>query len=352
MSKNLVIEQRAVIRFLMRKNRKLSEIHQELVDVYQDNALPYSTVSRWITQFRCGRESFEDDAPGGNEPTVVTDETINAVRDMIKADRRLKIREIAAELGISSERVHFILHEKLGLSKVCARWVPRLLTREQKEFREQQSLILFHRFEEDPDDFRYRIVTGDETWVHHYDPETKHQSMQWVEKGKRPPVKARVVPSAGKVMLALFWDSEGPVLADFLPPKTTVTGQYYASLMIKLSDAIKEKRREKVKRGVMLLHDNAPSHKAHVAQAAIRQCHFEELPHPPYSPDLAPSDFHVFRKLKSDFKGKRFSDDDQLRLAVMAWLDQMPLTFWREGIDACRERWLKCFNAKGDYIEK
>ena len=105
-------------------------------------------------------------------------------------------------------------------------------------------------------------MTGDETWVYHYDPETKQQSMQWIQQGEHPPVKARVVKSAGKTMLMLFWDAEGPVLVDFLPPKTTITDQYYAKVLANLHNAIKEKRRGKLTRGVLLLHDNAPPHKA------------------------------------------------------------------------------------------
>ncbi len=72
----------------------------------------------------------------------------------------------------------------------------------------------------------------------------------------------------------------------------------------------------------------------------------------PYSPDLAPSDFHVFRKMKMDLKGKRFSSDDDVKAAVMAWLDSQPLTFWESGIERCKDRWLSCFNLDGDYVEK
>jgi [histone H3]-lysine36 N-dimethyltransferase SETMAR len=287
-----------------------------LEEVYGTNALPYSTVTRWIRDFKLGRESVQDETPGSCPVTVTTEETICAVRRVVMQDRRRSLGEIAQLVGISSERVHFILHENLGLSKVCARWVPRLLTNEQKEFRALLSLNLYHRFVEDEDEFRCRLVTGDETWVYYYDPPTKQHDMQWIQKGKSPPKKARVVKTARKVMLSLFWDASRPLLADFLSPKTTINGDYYAMLLSKLRDAIKEKRRGKLKKGVLLLHDNAPPHKARVAQGALRQCKFEELQHPPYSPDLAPSDFHVFRQLKSDFKGRRFSDHDEVIMAV------------------------------------
>lgn len=352
MSKNHEIEQRAVIRYLMRKNQTGREIHEELLNVYGDDALPFSTVQRWMTKFRAGRESFENETSSGAPATVIVDETIDAVDQMVKADRRVHVRQIAEALGISIGSVHSILHEKLGLSKVCARWVPRFLTNDQKQNRTQLSLALFHRFTADPDDFKFRIVTGDETWVYHYDPETKQQSMQWVSTGSRPPVKAKVIKSAGKVMLTLFWDAAGWIHVDWLPPKTTITGPYYAKVLSDLRQSIVNKRRGKVTRGVVILHDNAPAHTSRIGQQALHDCGFEQLAHPPYSPDLAPSDFHVFRKLKMDFKGRRFSSDDDVKSAVMQWLDSQPSSFWQEGIDRCRDRWLACFNSDGDYVEK
>lgn len=352
MSKNLSFEQRAVIRYLMRKNKKGSEIHDELVEVYGDDALAFSTVQSWITKFRAGRDSFENEPSSGAPITVTTDEMIENIRELVMIDRRIKIRQIEAIMGISKDRIELILHEKLGLSKVCARWVPRLLTNDQKQNRAQLSLCLYHRFTADPGGFILRIVTGDETWVYYYDPETKQESMQWKAASERPPVKAKVVKSAGKVMLTLFWDADGWIHVDWLPPKTTITGNYYANVLNELRQSIKAKRRGKVTKGVMLLHDNAPAHSARVAQEALHSCKFEQLPHPPYSPDLAPSDFHVFRKLKMDLKGQRFDNDDDVKAAVMGWLDSQTVTFWREGIEKCRDRWLWCFNIDGDYVEK
>ena len=80
-----------------------------------------------------------------------------------------------------------------------------------------------------------------------------------------------------------------------------MTGHYYANVIEQLRVAIKEKRRGKLAAGVLLSHDNATVHKSRVAQAAICECKFEQLNHLPYSPDLAPSDYYLFRNLKSEF---------------------------------------------------
>jgi hypothetical protein len=66
------------------------------------------------------------------------------------------------------------------------------------------------------EEFLSRIVTGDETWVHHYEPESKGQSMEWKHLGSPTKNKFKTQSSAGKVMLTVFWDSKGPILEDYL----------------------------------------------------------------------------------------------------------------------------------------
>ena len=156
----------------------------------------------------------------------------------------------------------------------------------------------------------------DETWVHHFDPETKRQSQQWKHMHSPPPVKCRKIASAGKVMASVFWDCDGVVMIEYLEKGHTVTGQYYAQQLERLKQAIMEKRPGKFSAGVLLLHDNAPAHSAKVAVAMATKCQFDLLPHPPYSPDLAPSDYYMFPQLKIDLKGCVFSTDNDVMEAV------------------------------------
>ena len=89
-----------------------------------------------------------------------------------------------------------------------------------------------------------------------------------------------------------------------------------------------------------------------IAQAAIRECKFEQLNHPPYSPDLAPSDYYLFRNLKSHLRGTRFRDDDELKAATEAWFEDQTDDFYFKGIGCLKEKWAKCIEVKGAYIEK
>ena len=125
-----------------------------------------------------------------------------------------------------------------------------------------------------------------------------------------------------------------------------MNGQYYASLLLKLRDAIKEKRREMLTRGVWLLHNNAPIHKYTIAQQAVRDCGFVQLDHPAYSPDLAPSDYFLFRNLKSHLQ------DESLKEAVKEWLEGQTEELYFSGINSLPEKCRKCIELSGDYIEK
>jgi len=146
----------------------------------------------------------------------------------------------------------------------------------------------------DPNNFLSGLVTMDETWLYHYDPETKQQSMEWRHSGSPRPKKFRVQKSAEKFLASIFWDQDGILLTDYLPKGQTINAEYYSSLLVKLKDILKEERRGKVTKGILFLHDNAPAHRALATYLGF-QC----LDHPPYSPDLAPSDYHLFPGLKN-----------------------------------------------------
>ena len=161
------------------------------------------------------------------------------------------------------------------------------------------------RFEADSDRFVERFLTQDECWVHHFEPETKRQSMQWKHSTSPAPKKAKVVSSAGKVMAFVFWDAKGIVLIDYLQKGKTINGEYYAKLLRELRQAIKSKRSGKLTKGVLLHQDNAPALKSLVAMSAVHDCGFELIDHPPYSPDLATSGYFLLPNLKKHFAGKR-----------------------------------------------
>ena len=200
-------------------------------------------------------------------------------------------------------------------------------------------------------DFLLRLMTVDETWVHYYEPENKAQSRQWVGSGSPRPKKFKTQPSAGKVMATVFWDAKDVIMLDFLLKRSTITGVYYANLLDQLKTVIREKRRGKLSKDVLLQQNNARVHTCKVAMDAVEQNGYELIPYPAYSPDLAPCDFFLFPNLKKNIHGLHFPSDEEVVTAVEEWVNGNNPDFFSSGLMALEHRWSKCITLEGNYIE-
>ena len=230
------VEYRAVIKFLVKKGKSPTEIIDELTNVYGDSSPSHITI-KWAADFKRGRQSLDDDPRECRSSLAITDENVDAVEMRITGDRGITVRQIAEDLRVSSGSVLAIIHERLGMSKVCSRWVPRLLTTVMRADRRACSNEL--AMLEAEEDFFDRLVTGDESWGHHYDPETQAEAKEWRHPGSPRPCRQRAKSSVGKIMLTVFSDVHGVLLVDFLAHKQTITGAYYAKLLKKLRAAMK-----------------------------------------------------------------------------------------------------------------
>ena len=114
-------------------------------------------------------------------------ENIIKVQKIVLGDRKLKLREIADTLKILEGSVFTILHESLGIRKLFSKWVPLLLTPDQKQQRVEDSERCLELFKRGKKDFQHRYVTIDKTWIHHYTPETKRSSAEWTAAGESRP---------------------------------------------------------------------------------------------------------------------------------------------------------------------
>ncbi|XP_075984950.1 protein GVQW3-like [Anticarsia gemmatalis] len=183
------LEHRAVIKFLVKKGKSAKDIFEEMSTVYGESGPSSATVKRWTRLFQQGRETLEDDSRSGRPNTAVTDENIEKVKKIVLEDRRIKLWQIAEELSISKERIGDILHNRLHMNKVSARWVPKMLTPLDEQRRVETSQEFLDLCKDKLEEICSRIVTVDETWIRQYDPESKQESMQWIEKGEKPPKK-------------------------------------------------------------------------------------------------------------------------------------------------------------------
>lgn len=344
--------QRYVIWFLWKQRKTGAEILRELESVYGIYAPSRTMVYKWTDRFENGWEDVEDEERSGRPCSSRTEEIVQRVHQQVEKDRRQSVEEIAEGVGISSSSAHRILVEDLAMSRVVARWVPKLLTPVMKTARVSACRELLSLYEANPENFLTQLVTGDETWFHFYEPTTKQQSSQWVTREDARPVKAKTVASMGKRMATIFWDSHGVLLLEWLPDKHTINSDYYVDILGKLKEAIKRKRRGKWTRGILLQQDNASSHTSRKTSAAITDLGYKLLPHPPYSPDLAPSDYWLFSALKNPLRGRHYENLAGLASAVTKVVEDTDEEWFAEGLKKLPERWQKCINLKGDYIEK
>ena len=345
------IEQRINLKFLVRLGETPTETFNLLQEVYGDATMSRTRIFEWRKRFREGREDVEDDPKSGRPTTSRTNENVERVREKVRSDRRLTVRMIADELSMNSERVWRIITEDLGMRKVCAKMVPRLLNDGQKENRVQVCQDILKQLEITPD-LLSRVVTGDESWIFEYDPLTKRQSLKWKSASSPRPKKARLFKSKIKVMLIVFFDVHGIVYLEFLPQGQTINQNVYKDILRRLMRLVKEKRRELWETKSWLLHhDNAPAHNALSIRQFLAENNIAVLEQPPYSPDLAPCDFFLFPKLKGVIKGTRFQDSKAITTAVTKELRAIPMESFQKCIEAWQQRLEKCIRAQGDYFE-
>ena len=172
------VQQRVCIDFCFRLGKNGIETYEILQAAFRESCLSRSKTFEWYSRFKSGHRSFEDYPHPGRPSTSHTKETVARVREIIRADQRLTIREVAKEVRIAFGTCQKILTEDLRMRHVIAKFVPRLLTAEQKDNRVSICTGLRDRAQNDPN-FVPSVISGDKCWVYEYDLETKQMSSQW-----------------------------------------------------------------------------------------------------------------------------------------------------------------------------
>lgn len=152
-------------------------------------------------------------------------------------------------------------------------------------------------------------------------------------------------------MLCVWWDSQGVIYYELLKYGETITADKYCQQLDKLKQEIQRKRPQLARRGdILLQHDNARPHKAIVTQKKISDLGWEVLSHPSYSPDLAPSDFHLFRSLQNALDKKKFQTHEEIDSFLISFFESKPKIFYKNGIQKLIERWSIVIQNEGNYV--
>ena len=261
----------------------------------------------------------------GRLVSILTEKNVASVKKLIEEDARYTVQEIGELSGIHSSSVLKILRERLGLRKICAHWVPHLLTDEQKQSRVRLASQVIEKYDECDPRHLEEIFTGDETWIYHFQPDSKAKNKVWLSSEGNRPVIARHCKTSNRMLYAIFFDSKGPVLQIPAPKGSSVTGKFYKeSVLTQLVDFYQKCRPHTGVHSIKLLHDNAPAHKSTTVQEYLKESGLDVLDHPPYSPDLSPCDFWLFPRLKEMLAGHHFESHCGIGSAVYQCLQHIP----------------------------
>ncbi|CAH2011250.1 unnamed protein product [Acanthoscelides obtectus] len=223
---------------------------------------------------------------------------------LIIEDRHVTYREIEASLKISKTSIQKILHEELGVRKLVSRWIPHLLTEEEKAA-------------------RVKRLTANKV------------------------IRSR---SVSKKMIATFVSKAGHIATIPLNEQRKVTADWYTTICFK--KVITELRKINPERRIILHQDNASSHTAQRTRQYLTEENVELLDHPPYSPDLSPNDIFIFPKIKNRLRGQRLHSSEEAVDAFKKAVLNLPANEWNKCFKNWFERMQMCINLRGEYFEK
>ncbi|EFP11883.1 hypothetical protein CRE_29346 [Caenorhabditis remanei] len=223
------------------------------------------------------------------------------------------------------------------------RWIPHKLSNFDLERRVDMSLhLLTHH-----PNFNWldHLVTSDEKWVLY---ENHHRRAQWVDADKQPEdvVKQELHPK--KILLSVWWSVHGVLYWELLPEGKTITADYSSSQLQKVKSKLKTSPLHGHR--VHYLHENAKPHTAKTTKSLLATFHWTVLAHPPYSPDLELSDYHLFSDMHRSLKGQDFKTKSEVEKWLKKYFDSKQPEFWRKGIESLPTKWQTIVDKGGHYV--
>lgn len=327
--------------FYYRKGKNAAKACMKICSVYGHDAVNDSTCRKWFRRFREGNFDVKDAIRTGRP--VTTDDA--EMKKLVQSDCHASTRQLALTLAMSATNVSRHL-KNLGMVRKLDVWVPHALSDKNLQDRISACEALLKRNEKAS--FLKQIITGDEKWIH-YNNVGRKRSWSMTDEAPQTVAKAGLHPK--KIMLSVWWDYKGVLYYELLPQNTTINSTKYCSQIDKLKEEIDRKRSVLVNRnGVVFHHDNARPHVPNMTRQKLLDLGWDVLQHPPYSPDLAPSDYHLFRALQNSLNGLILSDVDACKKHLDHFFANKSQEFYKRGIFQLPDRWRRVIQQNGAYL--
>ncbi|KAJ8729790.1 hypothetical protein PYW07_016828 [Mythimna separata] len=153
-------------------------------------------------------------------------------------------------------------------------------------------------------------------------------------------------------MVTVWWSSGGVIHHSFLPNGVSITADVYYEELNTMMEKLVHFQPVLVNRSSpLLLHDNARPHTAQQTVSKLQELGLEALRHPPYSPDLAPTDYYFSRIWITSWREKKFNTREALQNAFEEFVASHPAGFFKKGINKLPLRWQRCIDCMGDYFD-
>lgn len=335
------IDQKVLLRHYFKEGQTAVSTYESLSKQYHEEAPCLETVKRWFRKFRSGNEDLEDGRSTGRPIEIDR----SNLKISIENDSTLTCKKAARVFNCSPQTICNNLHA-IGKTFKKGIWVPHNLTKMNKDERVKACNALINRNKKEP--FVHRLITSDEKWIT-FSNQRMHGA--WVNQNESGPRVPKRSLTKNKVMLSVWWDSKGIIWWELLKSGETVDSQVYIDQLYTVQEELKILRPALVNRqGVIFLQDNASSHTSKVTKNFLKELGWDLIKHPPYSPDLAPSDYHLFRSLEHFLKDKNYNSKEEVENDLEVFFREKTPEFYARAFQILPERWAKIVDSNGEYI--
>lgn len=325
-----------------KKDMSASEAVRHITEVEGPDAINKRTAIRWFAKFKSGDISLKRH-PGSGRVSMFDEDLL---KESIESNPSKSTRLLAAEVGSSKSTIQRHLHSIEKKYKA-----PRIDPYELSESQANTRLEICKSLLNNPLDDRFfkMIVAMDEKWVLFNNPNRKYL---WLSENEPPASCPKVQRFGKKVMLSVFWNFDGILFFELLSGDKRLNSDIYSAQLKRLHEVMTTKYPSLINRNKVLLQaDNAKPHISRKSMETINSLNgIELLPHPPYSPDIAASDFHLFRSMSHFLRGRCFKNEEALYEELTTFFDSKPSEWYKSGIRKIAQRWALVCENNGFYF--
>lgn len=338
------IELRAFVHYCVLRGMKTAEIIEEMSGVLEEQCPSPAFITTWARRFRAGETRLEDAERSGRPVGPDHSETISMA---LTENPFISAMGISVGYGIPYTTVHRVLTQQLGLKYYVSRWIPAHLDQNQKANRVRDSKALLGCIEDRSYKGFTNLLTADESWFYH---STEHPG-RWARTPEEVEPRVSKKINAKKTLVVVFWGITGARLIHALPTGVAMNSDYLCNVVFpELDKSCKDQGRTTGVKGLRLHWDNARPHTAAATVSMLSELKITTLPHPAYSPDLAPSDYYLFGKIKHQLLGCTFPDSESLVSAITRIFSEIDKDELVSVFMSWKERVARAIELEGEYL--